>query len=340
MKSKSARVKPASFPERGAAPKVKTASRSGQLRAKLLLLFFSILLSIGLSEVALRMFFRDTFSQAEDERSLTYRYDAELGWFPMANSKKLFTASRTITAAHNSQGFRGPELAKSNKPRFIFLGDSLVWGFDVEASERFTEKLQAKHPEWAVYNFGVSGYGTDQEYLLLQKYFDEYAPSVVFLMICGDNDNEDNSWNFRGGYYKPWYTLEGGGLRVNGVPVPKAEKVFFSEHKFLCRSYVVRLFVRAYCKFTTPPPRKQADPPTGVILLDMRRYVVDRRAFFAVGLQHSHPDLTKFLQDYEIPYVALDATNSSQIYPEFWNHWTPEGHAFVAEKIDELLRRR
>src|SRR6266850_16121 len=307
------------------------------LPLKLGLLGVSLLLAALASEVVLRLFFKDSFALTEAQQSLPYQYDPELGWFPIPNSQKPVTASRTFTAAHNSQGFRGPERAQNTKPAFIFLGDSLVWGFDAEASERFTEKLQAKRPQCNIYNFGVCGYGTDQEYVLLKKYFDQYRPSAVFLMICGDNDNEDNSWNFRGGYYKPWFTLKAGALKLNGLPVPKSEKVFLAEHKTICRSYLARLMVRAWCKLTRPAPKKNPDPPTGVLLLDMRTYVQSRGVFFAVGLQHSSPPLEKFLRDYKIPFVDLETTNRAHVYPKFGNHWTPAGHDFVAQKLDAFL---
>ena len=305
--------------------------------ARLALVLVSILTSLFLAEIGLRLFCRNSLARIENERSLTYRYDRTLGWFPVPNSRTRITGARTFTAVHNSEGFRGPERAKNHKPGIIFLGDSLVWGFDVENSERFTDKLQARHPEWAIYNFGISGYGTDQEYLLLQKYFDQYQPKVVFLVICGDNDNEDNAWNFRGGYYKPYFTLQGGGLKLHGVPVPKSERAFFAEHKLLCRPYLTRLVARAYYNMNSPRPVKNSDPPTGVLLLEMRTYVARKGAFFAVGLQQGHPDLEKFLQKYNIPYVDLTTTNSAHRYTA-GNHWTPEGHKFVADKIDRFLR--
>jgi GDSL-like lipase/acylhydrolase family protein len=304
---------------------------------KLGLLLCAVIACLGLCEILLRVFFRQSLGPVNDERSLTYRYDSELGWFPVPNSTKRFTGSRTITVTHNSKGFRDREPVETNKPRIVFLGDSLVWGFDAEAGERFTEKLQADHPEWAVYNMGVSGYGTDQEYLLLQRFFADYRPRVVFLVVCGDNDNEDNAWNIRGGYYKPFYTLEGGRLKVNNVPVPRSAKVIFAEHPMLCAPYVVRLAVAGWRGCAGPRAYRNTDPPTGALLLDLRRYVTDRRATFAVGLQHSHPDIERFLRDHQIPYVSLETTNPAHVYPEFGHHWTPEGQKFVAEKIEQFL---
>jgi hypothetical protein len=320
------------------APPGAARSDSSRLAGKLVLLFGSLMVSLLLAEIGLRIFYRDTLAEPTDVRNLGYRYDKELGWFPIANNRQLFKASRVITAAHNSDGFRGPELAKNNKPRLVFLGDSLVWGYDVEASERFTEKLQAKHPEWAIYNLGIAGYGTDQEYLLLQKYFDEYRPQAVFLVICGDNDNDDNASNFRYGYYKPFFTLKDGGLKLHGVPVPRSDRFFLAEHRLLCRPYLVRLLVAAYFKLSSPRPMKNPDPPTGVLLLELRKYVVSRGAWFGVGLQHPHAQLEKFLTDFKIPYVDLETTNPADRYAAFGSHWTPKGHTIVADKIDQFLK--
>jgi len=68
-----------------------------------------------------------------DERSLAYRYDDQLGWFPKANDELTYTGSRKIHIAHNDRGFRDLDHdAQKTRPRLIFLGDSFVWGYDVE----------------------------------------------------------------------------------------------------------------------------------------------------------------------------------------------------------------
>jgi len=315
-------------------PRSQTRFRLG---AKLILAFCSVLLAVLLVELVLRLLYGSAHGRLDDER-LSYQHDPELGWFPIPNSSKRITGSRTITATHNSKGFRESERTKKHKPVAVFLGDSFVWGYDVEASERFTERLQAKHPEWEIHNFGVSGYGTDQEYLLLQKHFDEYQPKIVVLIVCGDNDNEDNSWNCRGGYYKPYFTLENGRLKLNGVPVPKSEKTFFAEHPLVSSPFVVRPMVQVWYYLTSPAPLKNPEPPTGVLFLDMRSYVTNRGASFVIGMQQWHPDLDQFLQKYGIPHVDLTTTNDSHRFPQFGRHWTPEGHAFVADKLDPFLK--
>jgi len=286
------------------------------------------------AEIALRLFFSARFFIYQDEKTLLYRYDPTLGWFPIPGARQRFLASRVFSVANNSQGFRAPEFVSSTKPGIAFLGDSFVWGYDVEAEERFSDRLQARHPEWAVYNLGVSGYGTDQEYLLLQRYFEAYKPRVVFLLYCVETDHDDNSSNVRyGGFYKPYCTIEVNRLQLNGVPVPRSERVFLTEHKLLTRSLVCQLLARGYFRLHSPPRLHNPDP-TGPLIRDLQNYVHGKGAELVVGLTLSNPRLEEFLKFFKIPHVDL---TTSLRYPRFGGHWTPEGHSFVCDKIEEFL---
>lgn len=301
---------------------------------KIAMVLLSVAIAAGISEVGLMLFFRNRFVTFDDERTLLYRYDRNLGWFPIPNSKDQFLASRVIAVENNSEGFRAPERSANHKRGIIFLGDSFVWGFDVNATERFTEKLQAKHPEWSIFNFGVSGYGSDQEYLLLQQRFDAYQPRVVFLVFCAENDHDDNSSNvIADEYYKPYFTFAQGHLDLHGVPVPLSWRSFLAEHQMLAKSYVVQLVSRSWFKLTAPRPLHNPDP-TAAILHRLQQYVTAKGAVLVVGLTSSDPPLEEFLHLVQLPYVDL---STSLRYANFGAHWTPEGHTFVCNKIEELL---
>jgi hypothetical protein len=205
----------------------------------------------------------------------------------------------------------------------------------VEQSERFTEKLRDKLPDWSVYNLGVSGYGTDQEYLLLKRQYDFYQPQIVFLVFCRDNDDQDNSRNTRYGiYHKPYFTVDHDALTRRGVPVPKSENYFFSQHNLLAHSNWVRLFVRAYFILTAPPDYLASNPPTHAILADMQRFIESKGGQLIVGLQSAYPELEMFLKEQNIPYVDL---SNPYRYPTQSRHWTPQGHTFVSDKIKAFL---
>ncbi|HTL59272.1 MAG TPA: SGNH/GDSL hydrolase family protein [Candidatus Limnocylindrales bacterium] len=314
-----------------AAPSRKKRLVMGWLSVGISLLFTALLMEVGL-----RIYFPSELSVVQDERNLLYRYDPILGWFPVAGRSNLFLGTRTISVAHNSQGFRAAtDYAPADKPGIIFLGDSFVWGYDVELSERFTEKLQTKHPEWSIYNFGVSGYGTDQEYLLLHQQFDRYHPRVVFLMY-EETDDGDNSTNHRWGYYKPYATVTGSRLKVHGIPVPRSDRFFFATHKLLVRSYVIRLLALGYFKLTAPRVIQNTPNPSGALVRDIQRYVSSKDARLVVGLTWRNPPMEQILTYFKIPFVDLstDLRYSGKGY-----HWSAEGHSFVADKIDEFLAK-
>ena len=306
-----------------------------KIRPEIALCVSSALISLLLAEFGLRIFWTSDFPQLQDEKNLMYRYDEGLGWFPIPGSQRTIrTPTRTFTAVHNRQGFRDSEFAASQKPGIVFLGDSFVWGYDVESAERFTDKLQTRHSEWAVYNFGVSGYGTDQEFLLLKQFFDQYQPRVVFVVFCSENDPGDNRRNVRNlGYFKPYYVTNEHGLELRGVPVPHSERSLYSGHPLLFGPYVMRLLGRAWCKLQHPPRLINQDP-TGAILDALNQYVRDKGARLVVGLTDPQPSIEALLAHSAIPFTEL-ATDLR--YPADGGHWTPEGHTVVSQRIEQFL---
>ncbi len=82
-------------------------------------------------------------------------------------------------------------------PPDAFLGDLMVWAADAEANERFTDLLRSRISNHTIVNAGVSGFGTDQEYLWLQRLWPDIEPAVVVLMFSTANDRSDNSTNVR-----------------------------------------------------------------------------------------------------------------------------------------------
>lgn len=302
----------------------------------LLLFLVTVAFCVLIAEIWVRIFFKGRLNVHKDERNLTYRYDSILGWFPIENSKKSYKGSRSIDIEHNGRGFRDDEHLVGTNPRIVFLGDSFVWGYDVNKSERFTEKLRTALPNWSIYNLGVSGYGTDQEYLLLKQHYDFYMPTIVFLIFCTSNDEIDNSYNKRyRGYYKPYFVTNGNNLELRGTPVPKSENYFFVNHNILAQSYLVRLLVKSFFKSTNPLYLK-LENPTHEIIENIHEFVKNRGAQFIVGLQEQSPELEIFLTDKKIPYVNL---SNPYIYPDHGRHWTPEGHTFVTERIYGVLKK-
>ena len=181
------------------------------LRSALTVLLVTAL-TLAAMELLLRVADFRELRQDASERSLAYGYDAELGWAPIPNSVSTVTTARTIHATHNSLGFRDIEFSPDGRPVMLFIGDSFVWGVDAEANERFTDLLRNKLTQFTIVNAGVSGYGTDQEYLWLKRIWPKVRPAIVVLVFCTDNDRKDNSTNLRyGRYHKPYFEITADG---------------------------------------------------------------------------------------------------------------------------------
>src|SRR3954454_21949865 len=173
------------------------------------------IVTLGAIEVILRIVDLRELREGVSERSLSYQYDAELGWMPVPGSVSTATNARTIQVHHNSLGLRDDEFVLDAKPTIMFLGDSFVWGLDAEASERFSEILKPRIPDYKILAAGVSGFGTDQEYLLLQRLWPKVKPAVVVLIFCSQNDRLDNSTNRSYDHYqKPYFAAQPDGSLV------------------------------------------------------------------------------------------------------------------------------
>jgi hypothetical protein len=274
---------------------------------------------------------RDSY---EPGRALLFRHDPALGWAPIPYASATFTGTRTISVRNNSLGLRDLEPGAARKPTVMFVGDSFVWGYDVEANERFTELLRTALPAARIVNAGVPGYGTDQEYLLLDRIWNAVNPDVVVLMYCTGNDRPDNSANMRnGGYYKPYLERGADGVwHFAGQPAPWSRHVYFRENALVRHLWLARAAVAGFVPLRHPEI-EVADPTERLVGM-MREMVEARGAKFLVGLQYHERQLEAYLRGRGVAFTSFD---DAAIYPADGHHWTPEGHAFVARRLMPLL---
>ncbi len=127
------------------------------------------LVTLAALEIFLRVADFRELRETLSESSLAYDYDADLGWAPTPGSIGNIVSFRTTHYKHNSLGLRDEEFRFDAKPTIMFLGDSYLWGLDSEADERFSDLLKPRIPDHKILAAGISGFGTDQEYLLLQR---------------------------------------------------------------------------------------------------------------------------------------------------------------------------
>jgi lysophospholipase L1-like esterase len=286
---------------------------------------------VGL-ELLLRVADLRVLREGASERSLAYGYDSELGWAPTPGSTAVVTTARTIHVQNNSLGFRDIEFARDGRPVMLFIGDSFVWGVDAEADERFTDLLRSRLPGYRTVNAGVSGYGTDQEYLWLKRIWPTIQPSVVVLIFCAANDRLDNTTNLRyEGSLKPYFaTSADGSLELHGQPVPKPRQFYIKNYWLTRNLWLARLATLVYAS----KPEVSVPDPTEKLVSKIREFVESHGAKLVVGLQMPDDRLMAHLKSGGVPYVTFEG---AEAYKVFGEHWTPAGHKLVAERLFGLL---
>ena len=125
----------------------------------------------------------------------------------------------------SSDGLRDREhdvTKRANVVRIAVLGDSFTEALQVDARDAYwavaerelqrREKVDGRDFEFV--NFGVSGYGTAQELLMLRSYVWKYEPDIVIVAFC-QNDIKDNSKELGGGETRPYFVLQAEELHLD-----------------------------------------------------------------------------------------------------------------------------
>jgi len=170
--------------------------RPRNLKKKLLLVSFGLLLGLIMSEILLRVIGYSF--------PLFYTTDYYRGFALKPGVEGNYQREGESYVRINSDGLRDREHAKA-KPagtvRIAVLGDSFSEAMHLPMEQAFWSLLERKLQECnafpgkqvEVINFGVSGYGTAQELLTLRQKVWYYAPDLVVLAFTTHNDIYDNS---------------------------------------------------------------------------------------------------------------------------------------------------
>jgi hypothetical protein len=130
--------------------------------------------------------------------------DQNLGWKLKPGVSGEWNGEGASFLQVNSEGLRDREHAKTKNPntlRVAVLGDS------------FSEAVKGRK-KVEVINFGVQGYGTAQELIMLRKKVWEYSPDIVVLAFFIGNDVINNSPKLEYDHYRPFFVYDASGKLV------------------------------------------------------------------------------------------------------------------------------
>jgi hypothetical protein len=186
-----------------------------------------------------------------------FRFDPELGW-SLDPGSRVHVVDRGRGVDYrvrvNSLGMREHEVAEPQpgRPRILHIGDSVAFGAGVDAQWRCSDFMaRALGGTAEVLNTAVPGFGTDQEFLLLQRIAPQLQPDIVLLDFFMINDVINNGLEhlFLGTAPKPRFAVEGDSL-VLASPVrrpetPPVRRATYGLRNLLQQSHFLVMLVRS-----------------------------------------------------------------------------------------------
>lgn len=175
--------------------------------------------------------YRHRIEKSNQRDSGLIAYDAKLGWKLTKNWRGQHRHyDFDVQYRTNDYGFRGtfPRKRSQSEKIYAFVGDSFTFSYGVNEGETFVDllNLMKKREGRIFYNFGVPGYSTDQELLLIKERVFDFRPDVILLVVYMHNDLIDNQYPFplQASHGKPYFELTSEGLRLRNTPVPQRKK--------------------------------------------------------------------------------------------------------------------
>lgn len=199
-------------------PSIKPQTRFRRLINKAFLIIFGILLGVLMAEICLRIL---GYSYQQ-----FYTPDASLGYVLRPNIEGWYRKEGASYVRISSEGLRDREHSIVKPPdtiRIAVLGDSYAEAMHVPMENTFWMILEKKLQDCGAFggkkieviNFGVSGYGTAQELLMLRERVWQYSPDVVLLAVTTNTDVTDNSRALGKAIEVPYFVYREGKLTLD-----------------------------------------------------------------------------------------------------------------------------
>ncbi len=170
---------------------------------KLLFSLSLLLFVLGIIEVALRIRYHDSLAKHEDKRYLFVRSENARLVYEMRPSHEALYPGTEIQVRTNAAGFRDREFEPKPPGRFRIaaVGDSVTVGWEVQSDETYPKRLEQllltrTGANLDLFNMGVGGYNSLQEFELIRTKVLAYEPDLILL---GYVLNDGVLWGHDGG---------------------------------------------------------------------------------------------------------------------------------------------
>ncbi len=156
---------------------------------------------ILLWQVAAVLFVEATLFCAGLGEEEIFKLDPVLGSAHLTNKRVTWRSEGYSVSWFNNVGMRDSAITIAKPPgtlRVALLGDSLTESLQVPMEKTFGKVMERQlseelHKPVQVLNFGVSGYSTAQEYILLKSKVLQYKPDIV--LVCYNSRDSFENWS-------------------------------------------------------------------------------------------------------------------------------------------------
>ncbi len=295
--------------------------------------------------------------------------DNLLGWKPKGNyvyegqMQGDDGASYPVHFTTQTNGFRRyPLTINESSKRLLLIGDSFTQAVEVSDDKTFYAVLE-QELELPVFAYGMAGYGTLQEYLVLDKYLDTIDPEIVLLQFCSNDfiDNElelERQANYFVGQRRPYLQSDGSMLYAS----PLSRWDCLTDHSCLLRK-VKQIWRKLQARHADKADEsaesqiaqhglqykwyQSAVDKTLRLLRRIKERVGPERKLailLADPFQPHREQLKGICQKLNIPLIDFPKVQFDQLKKEKslhshdGYHWNEAGHQLVAEAVLQFLQ--
>ena len=255
--------------------------------------------------------------------------DKDFGYAHIPNAKGYYCSKEYCNYYQvNSEGFIGEEFSLKGNKRVLIFGDSFMEALQVKMNQStpylLEKSLKQINENYSTYNFGHSGYGTDQYYLGLKKYSQLYKPEIVIFSLNIGNDLVDinpelSSWNCRPNLR----IIDDQLTRLNNAC---EEDSFFT--KILRKSRLVKFVREKYAKIINERKYQIDNIPVNYYIFQENdsRYVSSFEINEKIILESK-----KIADQYEAEFILVLLPSKMQVDEDYWNN--------IIERYPEILNK-
>jgi len=332
-----------------------------------------VVLFIG-GEVSLRIYHYFKHSAKVPETAGEFRLDERLGWRATENYqfsgtlKDAADKPYAVQIATNRYGFRMFGEVNSPKKKIMVIGDSLTQAVAVSNDKTYYALISKRLPV-EIFAYGCGGYGTLQEYMILDEYVDMIKPDIIIWQFCSndfinnDYELELNSTRNNNGTRRPYLASDGrifyavptrykiiSFMREYINPHSKLSAFIFKRADrllaYLTRDMTVENDITA--EGSGHSGFKRSSRITARIMQMVRERTPHTRilVFCSDDANPFYDEIKKIVQQNHMEFIdgipqAIQEANkpANTTYAADKAHWNELGHKIVAEKIIEYLTR-